>query len=155
MFVELGNEEECIEEDCIRRIKTCPSIVSSDPSPMNPMKVELLSDVFDPVSSQAGEQMSEASTSAGCESDEESIQLSADDEEKGTTLQFEPLSKGSAFHEAGACEPCAWFWKPGGCRWGQNCARCHLCAEGETKLRRKQKQLKQAADRVRGALAAR
>jgi hypothetical protein len=117
------------------------------------MKVELPSDFLDPVSLQACEQMSEASTSVGCESDKEQelIQLSVDDEEK-----CEPLSKGSAFHEAGACEPCAWFWKPGGCRWGQNCARCHLCPEGETKLRRKQKQLKQlkqAADRVRVAEA--
>jgi hypothetical protein len=125
--------------------------VSSDPSPM---KVELPSDFLDPVSLQACEQMSEASTSAGCESDKEPLQLSADYDDKCTALQFEPPSKGSAFHEAGACEPCAWFWKPGGCRWGQNCARCHLCPEGETKMRRKQKQMKRAADRVRVALAA-
>lgn len=50
-----------------------------------------------------------------------------------------PPSEGSALHEAGKCEPCSWFWKPQGCRWGQNCVRCHLCPEGETKARRKKK----------------
>jgi hypothetical protein len=48
-------------------------------------------------------------------------------------------SEGSALHEAGKCEPCSWFWKPQGCRWGQNCVRCHLCPEGAVKARKKKK----------------
>eukprot|EP00931_Biecheleriopsis_adriatica_P048169 TRINITY_DN2782_c0_g1_i1.p1 TRINITY_DN2782_c0_g1~~TRINITY_DN2782_c0_g1_i1.p1 ORF type:complete len:659 (+),score=122.44 TRINITY_DN2782_c0_g1_i1:27-2003(+) len=39
-----------------------------------------------------------------------------------------------------ACSPCAWFWKAGGCQNGAECRRCHLCPEGESKARKKQKQ---------------
>jgi len=49
------------------------------------------------------------------------------------------LSSGSVLHSLGRCEPCAWFWRPGGCRSGQECRRCHLCPEGEVKARRKAK----------------
>jgi len=38
-----------------------------------------------------------------------------------------------------ACQPCAWFYKPSGCQNGATCRRCHLCPEGELKLRKKQK----------------
>lgn len=48
-------------------------------------------------------------------------------------------SKGSVLHASGQCQPCAWFWKPMGCRNDQNCQRCHLCPEGELKERKKQK----------------
>jgi len=54
-------------------------------------------------------------------------------------------SKGSQLHgqitEDGqrACQPCAWFHKAFGCQNGASCGRCHLCPEGELKLRRKQK----------------
>lgn len=54
-------------------------------------------------------------------------------------------SKGSQLHgqitEDGqpACQPCAWFHKVTGCQNGANCTRCHLCPEGELKLRKKQK----------------
>jgi len=48
-------------------------------------------------------------------------------------------SRGSALHSTGSCEPCAWFWKPQGCKNGSLCCRCHLCPEGEVKKRRKQK----------------
>lgn len=54
-------------------------------------------------------------------------------------------SKGSQLHgqitEDGqpACQPCAWFHKASGCQNGANCTRCHLCPEGELKLRKKQK----------------
>jgi hypothetical protein len=48
-------------------------------------------------------------------------------------------SNGSLLHEMGACQPCAWFWKPGGCQNGQDCTRCHLCPEGELKARKKVK----------------
>jgi len=50
-------------------------------------------------------------------------------------------SRGSAGHEYGECKPCAWFWKPQGCTNGADCLRCHACAAGEIKNRRK-RQLK-------------
>eukprot|EP00913_Durusdinium_trenchii_P021835 g20517.t1 len=56
-----------------------------------------------------------------------------------------PPSEGSRLHglldEDGlpACQPCAWFHKkPSGCINGAACKRCHLCPEGEPKLRKKQ-----------------
>jgi len=48
-------------------------------------------------------------------------------------------SLGSALHAMGTCQPCAWFWKPGGCQNGKDCLRCHSCPEGEVKLRQKVK----------------
>lgn len=48
-------------------------------------------------------------------------------------------SRGSAVHRAGRCEPCAWFWKPEGCKNGPACGRCHLCPPGEVKARKKAK----------------
>merc|ERR1711884_870407 len=42
-------------------------------------------------------------------------------------------SRGSALHASGACQPCAWFWKQGGCHNGMECLRCHSCPEGEVK----------------------
>jgi len=43
---------------------------------------------------------------------------------------------GSALHGTGLCKPCAWFWKPGGCKNGDECKHCHLCPEGEIKARK-------------------
>merc|ERR1712194_353306 len=40
-------------------------------------------------------------------------------------------SRGSALHDLGGCQPCVWFWKPGGCKNDQECSRCHACPEGE------------------------
>jgi len=37
------------------------------------------------------------------------------------------------------CQPCAWFYKGDGCQNGATCRRCHLCPEGELKLRKKHK----------------
>eukprot|EP00439_Symbiodinium_sp_Y106_P027710 s4090_g3.t1 len=37
------------------------------------------------------------------------------------------------------CNPCAWYWKPQGCLRGKECGYCHLCPEGEVKLRKKAK----------------
>eukprot|EP00449_Zooxanthella_nutricula_P010560 CAMPEP_0198501732 /NCGR_PEP_ID=MMETSP1462-20131121/8884_1 /TAXON_ID=1333877 /ORGANISM="Brandtodinium nutriculum, Strain RCC3387" /LENGTH=408 /DNA_ID=CAMNT_0044230787 /DNA_START=57 /DNA_END=1280 /DNA_ORIENTATION=+ len=37
------------------------------------------------------------------------------------------------------CQPCAWFYKASGCQNGANCRRCHLCTEGELKIRKKLK----------------
>merc|ERR1711879_850868 len=48
-------------------------------------------------------------------------------------------SLGSALHGTGACRPCAWYWKQGGCQNGKDCYHCHLCPEGEIKARRKMK----------------
>merc|ERR1719498_1981768 len=48
-------------------------------------------------------------------------------------------SQGSTLHGSGNCRPCAWFWRPGGCQNGQNCGHCHLCPEGELKMRKKNK----------------
>jgi len=49
------------------------------------------------------------------------------------------MSAGSFLHETGACQPCAWFWKAGGCQNGEDCMRCHTCPPGEVKARRKAK----------------
>jgi len=49
-------------------------------------------------------------------------------------------SAGSASHYEGSCKPCAWFWKRGrGCTRGALCGYCHLCGEGELKVRRRYK----------------
>eukprot|EP00930_Biecheleria_cincta_P063660 TRINITY_DN49197_c0_g1_i1.p1 TRINITY_DN49197_c0_g1~~TRINITY_DN49197_c0_g1_i1.p1 ORF type:complete len:342 (-),score=58.80 TRINITY_DN49197_c0_g1_i1:504-1529(-) len=48
-------------------------------------------------------------------------------------------SKGSVTHGTGKCRPCAWFWKPQGCQNDLDCGYCHLCPEGELKIRKKSK----------------
>jgi hypothetical protein len=48
-------------------------------------------------------------------------------------------SQGSSMHASGRCKPCAWYWKSVGCSKGQDCIYCHLCLEGELKMRRKAK----------------
>lgn len=57
-------------------------------------------------------------------------------------------SRGSVLHALGQCKPCAWFWKPQGCRNDQNCQHCHLCPEGELKERKKAKRMSRRGDRV-------
>jgi len=43
-------------------------------------------------------------------------------------------------HRSGHCKPCAYFlYKEDGCRLGDECSFCHLCAEGEVKRRKKDK----------------
>jgi len=49
------------------------------------------------------------------------------------------LSTGSDLHEKGECNPCVWYWKPQGCLRGQECGYCHLCPDGEVKVRKKAK----------------
>jgi len=51
----------------------------------------------------------------------------------------EAPSRGSEKHGQGKCQPCAWFWKSGGCFNNQDCGYCHLCPEGEIKHRKKSK----------------
>ncbi|CAE8588492.1 unnamed protein product [Polarella glacialis] len=51
------------------------------------------------------------------------------------------LSGGSNLHREGDCIPCGWFWKPKGCLRGDECGYCHLCPDGEVKLRKKAKKL--------------
>jgi len=60
-------------------------------------------------------------------------------DEPGTSTAAVAFSRGSALHSSGACEPCAWFWRPGGCKNAEECGRCHLCPEGEIKARKKKK----------------
>ncbi|CAK0903760.1 unnamed protein product [Prorocentrum cordatum] len=50
-------------------------------------------------------------------------------------------SAGAALHGTRECRPCAWYYKPSGCDMGKDCAFCHLCPEGEVKLRKKAKLL--------------
>jgi len=57
------------------------------------------------------------------------------------------FSIGSQKHGSGECRPCAWFWKPQGCRNGANCRHCHLCPVGELKVRKKEKADMQWQDR--------
>lgn len=63
-------------------------------------------------------------------------------------------SKGSVLHALGQCKPCAWFWKPDGCRNDQNCKHCHLCPEGELKERKKARRMSRREDQVPEAKSA-
>jgi len=59
---------------------------------------------------------------------------------KGSKPDGPAESVGSALHGTGQCRPCAWYWRPGSCKHGAECNHCHMCGEGEVKLRRKGKQ---------------
>jgi len=53
-------------------------------------------------------------------------------------------SEGSRLHgttgpEGPVCRPCAWFQKDGNCLNGVSCGFCHLCPQGELKIRKKLK----------------
>lgn len=37
------------------------------------------------------------------------------------------------------CKPCAYHFKRDGCRWGAQCAFCHLCPKKEIMARKKEK----------------
>mmetsp|Transcript_62139 Transcript_62139/g.116233 ORF Transcript_62139/g.116233 Transcript_62139/m.116233 type:complete len:254 (+) Transcript_62139:85-846(+) len=52
---------------------------------------------------------------------------------------FPSESLGSKDHATGECKPCAWYWKPQGCRNGKDCAHCHMCPKDELKNRKKRK----------------
>jgi hypothetical protein len=59
------------------------------------------------------------------------------------SLRRPEASEGSASHWLGECEPCAWFWRPGGCTNGEACLRCHLCPDGTIKaIKRAKKDLR-------------
>jgi hypothetical protein len=65
--------------------------------------------------------------------------LSMPSAEKDSLGNHAIASRGSAMHGSGGCKPCAWYWKSVGCSKGQDCIYCHLCLEGELKMRRKAK----------------
>eukprot|EP00435_Cladocopium_sp_Y103_P041760 s1156_g11.t1 len=48
-------------------------------------------------------------------------------------------SIGSRLHGSGLCKPCAWFWKPTGCRNGTECRHCHSCTLGEFNRRKRER----------------
>merc|ERR1712014_459465 len=54
------------------------------------------------------------------------------------------VSVGSDSHGTGECKPCAWFWKPEGCKNGKGCLYCHLCPQGERERKKKEKHAKLA-----------
>jgi hypothetical protein len=71
-----------------------------------------------------------------------SFSFGTDDQMDSNSLEFPPglgPQRGSQLHGSGMCQPCAWFWKPDGCKAGPECDYCHLCPEGELKARKKQK----------------
>jgi hypothetical protein len=59
--------------------------------------------------------------------------------ESRRTTPFLPQQQQSEEHASGQCKPCAWFWRPQGCHNGKDCQYCHLCPEGELKLRKRNK----------------
>mmetsp|Transcript_26873 Transcript_26873/g.62378 ORF Transcript_26873/g.62378 Transcript_26873/m.62378 type:complete len:377 (-) Transcript_26873:82-1212(-) len=63
----------------------------------------------------------------------DSIQSSGDE----LCTEAGPPSIGSMLHGEGNCKPCAWFWKPQGCRNGKDCLHCHVCPCSEIKARKK------------------
>merc|ERR550525_2078973 len=82
---------------------------------------------------------------------EDSLRLAPADRSQGSVFP----SRGAALHGSGLCQPCAWFWKPGGCLNGVDCRRCHLCPEGELKRRRKAKDAAIREARMQEALGGR
>eukprot|EP00913_Durusdinium_trenchii_P014157 g13285.t1 len=62
----------------------------------------------------------------------------SDKASEASLSQLSPLrgaeTPGSRRHGS-ECNPCAWYWKPQGCLRGSECGYCHLCPEGEVKLR--------------------
>lgn len=65
-------------------------------------------------------------------------------------------SVGSNLHGSGQCRPCAWFWKPEGCKNGADCCHCHTCPADEIKNRKQAKHfaMNQIARRPRVATGA-
>mmetsp|Transcript_54578 Transcript_54578/g.127627 ORF Transcript_54578/g.127627 Transcript_54578/m.127627 type:complete len:176 (-) Transcript_54578:193-720(-) len=67
-------------------------------------------------------------------------------------------SLGSEKHAIGECRPCAWFWKPLGCRSGSSCTYCHLCTqdafEQKAAARKKARAARWRADKKLSAAAA-
>eukprot|EP00930_Biecheleria_cincta_P088777 TRINITY_DN78027_c0_g1_i1.p1 TRINITY_DN78027_c0_g1~~TRINITY_DN78027_c0_g1_i1.p1 ORF type:complete len:705 (+),score=109.01 TRINITY_DN78027_c0_g1_i1:122-2236(+) len=58
------------------------------------------------------------------------------------------LNVGSLNHGSDSCQPCAWFWKPVGCKRGLDCNRCHLCPNGTLKALRRERLAKMRAEDV-------
>jgi hypothetical protein len=84
----------------------------------------------------------------------------ADIDDAGEDLDLAPApvqeqsataSAGSSLHDLGECKPCAWFWKPQGCRWGAECFYCHTCQASELSKRKKAKANKFKATAASGS----
>lgn len=56
-----------------------------------------------------------------------------------TDALTESESQKSLRHSTGQCRPCAWFYRPSGCKNAEACGYCHLCPAGELKARKKNK----------------
>eukprot|EP00933_Yihiella_yeosuensis_P072477 TRINITY_DN80868_c0_g1_i1.p1 TRINITY_DN80868_c0_g1~~TRINITY_DN80868_c0_g1_i1.p1 ORF type:complete len:289 (+),score=45.69 TRINITY_DN80868_c0_g1_i1:94-867(+) len=82
--------------------------------------------------STVGLQVQSATPSASC-------QPSATGKESDDMSDSSFPSKGAELHGTGQCKPCAWLWKPKGCQNAKDCNYCHLCPEGEMKIRKKAK----------------
>ena len=81
------------------------------------------------------------SSACGAAPNDEAISITSSQCPQVLNLYDRIPSKGSVGHRYGICQPCAWFWKPGGCRDG-DCNFCHLCPEDElTRLKIEKKKL--------------
>jgi len=74
-------------------------------------------------------------------------QQKAGNDEVAISSNMPLASLGSARHFAKECRPCAWFHRPGGCQNGAECRHCHLCPDGELKVRRDTKAASMRATR--------
>lgn len=79
-----------------------------------------------------------------CDADSVAALDSCEVEETENSVDKQPHgrqreSEGSAGHAIGACKPCAWNYKPGGCGKSWACSFCHMCDEDAIKQKRKGK----------------
>jgi len=132
-----------------------PTSPTSPCSPMEPMKIDLQGGGQSPcrpkrVSFDQGDTMWDE-LMAGMKS--EPMQASLEQKvpqqaKKGEKPSGPSNSIGSELHGTGQCKPCAWYWRPGSCQNGAECMHCHLCDEGEIKLRKKAKQVSLRVEKI-------
>lgn len=76
-------------------------------------------------------------TPTGSSSISSEVATGSGDSETATSVDDgAATSRGASLHATGQCKPCAWNWKPGGCRNGADCRHCHVCDQNELKRRR-------------------
>eukprot|EP00927_Polykrikos_kofoidii_P080916 TRINITY_DN77957_c0_g1_i1.p1 TRINITY_DN77957_c0_g1~~TRINITY_DN77957_c0_g1_i1.p1 ORF type:complete len:265 (-),score=17.38 TRINITY_DN77957_c0_g1_i1:34-807(-) len=92
--------------------------------------------------------------SSSCESSASAGSVSVDRRVIAVPMGLSSL--GAALHGSGKCKPCAWQWKPAGCRLGAMCDFCHSCPRGALRDQRKAKtqKLKQCEKQERCETAA-